>query len=80
MKQPGNMCMVYNTIAANVGKRVKVKSNLGRNRYDIAEGVITKIYPSIFIIELDKDMPEASKRISYTYSDVLTKEIELVLC
>lgn len=80
MKQPANMCMVYNSIAANVGKRVQVKSNKGRNKYDITKGIISETYPCVFLIELEGEMPEAVKTVSFSYTDVLTKEVEVVLC
>lgn len=63
-----------------MGSKVKVKTNLGRNKVDITEGVIAEAYPSIFLIhiEADGDMPE--RKISYSYNDVITHDIELVVC
>ena len=80
MKQPANMCAVRNRIVSNVGKRVKVMSNRGRNRVDITEGIISETYPCLFLIQVRDEYSEETQTISYTYSDVLTKEIELVLC
>lgn len=78
MKQPANLCKVYNSIAANVGKRVQIKSNKGRNRYDVTEGIIAKTYPCVFLVEIENDLVYAGKTISYSYTDVLTKEVEVV--
>jgi len=78
MKQPANLCNVYNSINANVGKKVQIKSNKGRNRYDITEGVIAEAYPCVFLIELDNELPYARKTVSYSYTDILTKEVEVV--
>lgn len=63
-----------------MGSRVKVKMNLGRNRVDITEGVLAEMYPSIFLIQVqaEGDIPE--RKISYSYNDVITHDIELVLC
>lgn len=63
-----------------MGSRVKVKMNLGRNRVDVTEGVLAEMYPSIFLIQVqaDGDIPE--RKISYSYNDVITHDIELVLC
>ena len=80
MRQPANMCAVRNRIVNNVGKRVKVMSNRGRNRVDITEGIISETYPCLFLIQVRDEYSEETQTISYTYSDVLTKEIELVLC
>lgn len=80
MKQPENMCRVRNAVVKNVGKKVKVMSNKGRNKIDIAEGVISQTYPFLFSIELEPTVNEAARTISFSYTDVLTKEVELVLC
>ena len=56
-----------------------VKSNLGRRKYDILEGVIKDLYPCIFTIEVDgKD--DSPQLYSYSYTDVITKDVQLRLC
>lgn len=80
MKQPANICKVYNAVVANVGKKVKIKSNKGRNKYDITEGIISETYPCVFLIQVENKVTEAVKTVSFSYTDVLTKEVELVLC
>lgn len=67
-------------VSRHMGTRVKVRTNLGRNRVDIMEGVIAEAYPSIFLVQVkaEGDLPE--RKISYSYSDVITHEIELVVC
>ena len=46
------------------------------------EGVIEGIYPSIFTVKLDvqNDIPTSERRVSYSYADVLTRTVELVVC
>lgn len=63
-----------------MGSKVKVKTNLGRNKIGITEGVLAEAYPSIFLIhiEADGDIPE--RKISYSYNDVITHDIELLVC
>lgn len=80
MKQPENMCKVRNEVLRNVGKRVKIRSNKGRNKVDIAEGIIAKTYPCVFLVELSNGLTDSVKTMSFSYTDVLTKEVELVLC
>lgn len=80
MKQPENMCKVRNEVLKNVGRKVKIKANKGRNKVDIAEGVISQTYPCVFLIELDNSLSDSVKTMSFSYTDVLTKEVELVLC
>lgn len=71
---------VRNAVINNTGKRVKVKRNKGRHKVDIREGIICETYPNIFVIETleRKDMP--AQIISYSYTDILTKDVELLLC
>lgn len=64
-------------IEAYVGKPVRLRANRGRRKVIEAEGVIEKTYPKVFVIKLDKN--SAIKRLSYTYADVLTETVELVV-
>ena len=63
-----------------MGSKVKVKTNLGRNKVDITDGIIAETYPSIFLVQIEAvgDMPK--RKISYSYNDVITHDIELVVC
>jgi len=65
-----------------VGQKVQLTSAKGRKRSVIRLGVIEKTYPSIFVVKLDNatDTQKTCRRISYSYTDVLTKSVELVLC
>lgn len=77
MNQPANMCRIYNLISSNIGKRVVIRENRGRNRIDTSEGVITEMHPHVFCIMVDGDMPDTAKQVSYSYTDVLIKDVEL---
>jgi len=76
MRQPANVSRVYSMIQHNVGKRVLVRTNQGRNRFDEEEGVIDEMHPHIFCIKVDRD--EGIKTLSFSYTDVLIKDVELV--
>jgi len=70
--------IVYN-VKHSVGRRVKVCENKGRNKVDVMEGVISAIYPCVFTIKVDtQNLPESAQTFSYSYTDVLTKNVELV--
>lgn len=60
-----------------IGKRVKLKANRGRKQVLEAEGVIENTYPKLFVVKLDNS--HSVKRVSYTYADVLTKTVELMV-
>lgn len=71
---------VKETIKNQVGKKVKVKVNRGRHRIDISSGIIKEVYPSLFIVELDKEDDEVRpKRLSFSYIDVVTHEVQMML-
>ena len=65
-----------------VGQRVKIKANMGRHRYNVSEGIISQTYPSIFTIKLnnDEDKTARDKFVSYSYTDVLTRNVQLTVC
>ncbi len=60
-----------------VGKRVKLKANRGRKKVVEAEGIIENTYPKLFVVKLDK--PNSVRRLSYTYADVLTRTVEVIV-
>lgn len=62
---------------ACIGKKVKLKANKGRKKVVEAEGVLENTYPKIFVVKLDQ--PHHIKRMSYTYADVLTETVELII-
>lgn len=60
-----------------IGKRVKLRANRGRKKVVEAEGVIENTYPKLFVVKLDKS--SSIKRLSYTYADVLTRTVEIMV-
>lgn len=71
---------VRTEVSRYIGSKVKVRTNLGRNKVDTIEGIVAELYPSIFLVQIQAvgDMPE--RKISYSYNDVITHDIELVFC
>lgn len=70
---------VRRVLNAHIGSRVRIKLNKGRHKVDVTEGVITETYPSIFLIEVENE-EELSQTVSFSYTDVLTKDVCLSLC
>ena len=62
------------------GNRVKIQLDRGRNKVDIQEGVIQKAYPSVFTILVDDEQDNASQLLSFSYTDIITKDIRMKLC
>ena len=57
--------------------RRAVDANIGRR---VAEGVIQESYPSIFTVRIHADEDNAERVVSYSYTDVLTRDVQLVIC
>ncbi len=64
---------------AHVGESVRVRANRGRNRLVEQEGVLENTYGNIFVVKMQL-RPDDVRRVSYSYSDVLTENIELTVC
>lgn len=64
---------VKNALKPHLGKTVKIKYNLGRNKFETYEAKIIKIYNCVFLIELTEN-----KSIkSFSYADIITKTIKI---
>jgi uncharacterized protein Veg len=62
-------------IEDHVGDKVTLRANGGRRKVFVNSGIIEKAYPSIFVIRLESD---TQRKVTYSYSDVLTKTVQLV--
>jgi len=62
-----------------VGAKVKVKANKGRKRIDENVGVLEKAYPNVFVVKVNDETCSTERRLSYNYTDIITKSIELTV-
>ncbi len=62
-----------------MGERIRLKANKGRKKIMEREGVLESTYPNIFIVKLNED-DYGERRVSYSYADLLTEAVELVVC
>lgn len=69
------LASIKKDIESHVGEKVTLKANGGRRKILINKGTIEKVYPSIFVIRLEDD---TRRTVTYSYSDVLTKTVQLV--
>jgi uncharacterized protein Veg len=79
MMKQSDVNKVRREVASNIGKRVRIQANKGRRKMDVTEGVISETYPSIFLVEIDDDK-HFVKTMSFSYTDVLTKDVRMMLC
>lgn len=66
----------------NIGSKIKFASKRGRKKRTIRNGIIESTHANVFVIKVDAQNEEevSERRISYTYADILTKNVELALC
>jgi uncharacterized protein Veg len=79
MAEKSDLFQIKRNIETCIGEKVQLKANKGRKKAFIKEGVIENSYPSIFIIKFENEY-ETTRRVSYSYTDILTKAVELVIC
>lgn len=75
-----NISKIRRSVKAHTGSRVKVRAVSGGEKVEIADGVISEAYPSIFVIATNDHGSICDMKVSFSYSDILIHEIELSLC
>ncbi|GAA4653531.1 Veg family protein [Anaerocolumna aminovalerica] len=80
MIKQADVSRVRREVVNNIGRRVKIKANKGRHKIDITEGIISETYPSIFLITIDDGNSDSVKTMTFSYTDVLTKDVQMMLC
>ena len=66
-----NIDIIKNKIINLKNIKLKLKVNLGRNKYEYLEGKIDNIFPNIFTVSTNKGVK------SFSYSDVATKIVSI---
>lgn len=70
---------IKRSLDEHVGRKIKLKANGGRRKTIERSGVLEETYPSVFIVKLDEEQ-HSFKRVSYSYADILTESVEVVVC
>lgn len=71
---------IRKSVRAHTGSEVRVRAVNGDEKVEIARGVISETYPSVFVIHTTRQESICESKMSFSYCDILTKEIELSLC
>lgn len=66
---------IKNDLENHLGKRIRLKANRGRRKTITREGFVERTYPHIFTVRLDQAKSRIP-RVSYSYIDILTSNIE----
>ncbi len=70
--RPCNNMMIKEFLTPYVGKDIKIKYNLGRNKYEIYEAQIINIYNYVFLVKLKNNIVK-----SFSFADIITKNIKI---
>lgn len=73
MIEKSNIYEVKKNIEGCVGQKVLLRGSLGRNKSFEKEGTLVNTYPNIFVVKMD----DSNRNVTYSYTDVLTKTVEL---
>ena len=73
MIEKSNINEVKKNIEGCVGQKVLLRGSLGRNKSFEKEGTLINTYSNIFVVKMD----DTQRNVTYTYTDVLTKSVEL---
>lgn len=74
-----NLLDVRRALTKHIGSKITVRSNLGRHKYNILEGILTETYPCVFLVEVTDNKKDSVKTLSYSYSDIITNDVQLRL-
>lgn len=66
-----NIELTKEKVKTLINKKIKIKVSIGRNKHEYYEGYIEKLHPNIFTIKTNQGIK------SFTYTDVLTKNVIL---
>ena len=70
---------VKSSVDKNIGSKVKIRANRGRHKIDVTEGIIRETYSSIFLVEVINKVDDSTQKISFSYTDVLTNDVQMQL-
>ena len=73
MIEKSNINEVKKNIEGCIGQKVLLRGSLGRNKSFEKEGTLVNTYPNIFVVKMD----DSQRNVTYSYTDILTKTVEL---
>ena len=68
------LASIKRDLEGHVGEKVTLRANGGRKKILVNNGVLEGVYPSIFVVRLESD---TQRTVTYSYSDILTKTVQL---
>lgn len=79
--QRADINRVRASVHQQCGSSVMIQLDRGRNKVDVQRGVIQNAYPSVFTILVDDEREgNPSQLLSFSYTDIITRDIRMKLC
>jgi len=79
MAEKSELHLIKANIESLIGKKVRVTANKGRKKSTVKEGFLEEAYPNVFVVKLHNEF-NSTRKVSFNYTDVLTKAVELQEC
>ncbi|BEP27745.1 Veg family protein [Helicovermis profundi] len=79
MSEQVTLIKIKQDIEDCLGRKVLLKTNKGKRKVKVNEGVIQFAYPSVFTVKIINGL-DLERTVSYSYSDILTETVELTVC
>ena len=76
MPMPISLAVIKNELHDRLGQNLTVVAQAGRKKVTRRHGILRETYPAVFVIDLNQD-ENTIERVSYSYTDILTKSIQL---
>ncbi len=73
---PVTLSVIKHKMDDHIGQHVLVTSQIGRRKTTKRTGILRETFPAVFVVELDPGKANF-ERVSYSYTDILTKNIEI---
>lgn len=73
---PTSIITIKHRLDSHLGDSLTVVAQAGRKKITKRRGTLKETFPAVFVVDLDQDQNNF-KHVSYSYTDLLTKNIEL---
>lgn len=77
--EKNDLAKIRENVEDSIGKKVILKADKGRKRIVTREGILEETYPNLFVVKISNQF-NTERRVSYTYSDILTETVEVTVC
>lgn len=79
--QQADINKVRASVHQQCGSNVLIQLDRGRNKVDIQKGVIQNAYPSVFTVLVNDDNDDNPPQLlSFSYTDIITRDVRMKLC